>query len=189
MPGDWSRLRTKRPASIWSLGSPYSSHVGNAGVGVVSMRGAPVALPSFATAQLRRSFDCGRLLPLGSARFMHLVVLYGYQGTDCDAEQLALTEQLLDAAMGELGAVARGEPCLKVGDFNVEPTKVPCLFQAITAGLWVDLEEAAWAVARSSQPAVTCERCWESSGGDRRDFVADCPFDFCCGSFLLGGLE
>ena len=53
---------------------------------------------------------------------MHLVVLYGYQGADSDAEQLALTEQLFDAALGELSVVARGQPCLLVGDFNVEPT-------------------------------------------------------------------
>ena len=39
---------------------------------------------------------------------MHLVVLYGYHGADADAEQLALTEQLFDAALGELGVVARG---------------------------------------------------------------------------------
>ena len=50
---------------------------------------------------------------------MHLVVLYGYQGADSDAEQLALTEQLFDA-LGELGVVARGQPCLIVGDFHVE---------------------------------------------------------------------
>ena len=47
-----------------------SSHVGNAGVGVISMTGAPVSLPTFATAQFRRFFDCGRavrcLLPLGA---------------------------------------------------------------------------------------------------------------------------
>ena len=35
---------------------------------------------------------------------MHLVVLYGYQGVDSDAEQLASTEQLFDAALGELGS-------------------------------------------------------------------------------------
>ena len=61
---------------------------------------------------LRGFFDCGRavrcLVPLGSGRFMHLVVLYGYQGADDDAEQLALTEQLFDAALGELSVVARG---------------------------------------------------------------------------------
>ena len=82
------------------------------------------------------------LLPLGAGRFMHLFVLYGYQGADVDAEQLALTEQLFDAALGELGVVARGQPCLLVGDFNVEPTKIPCLAKAISAGLWVDFEKA-----------------------------------------------
>ena len=60
------------------------------------------------------------MVPLGFGRFMHLVVLYGFQGADSDAEQLALTEQLFDAALGELGVVARGQPCLiVVGDFNV----------------------------------------------------------------------
>ena len=56
-------------------------------------------LPSF-----KRFFDCGRavrcMLPLGFGRFMHLVVLYGYQGAVNDTEQLALTEQLFDAALG-----------------------------------------------------------------------------------------
>ena len=58
--------------------------VGNAGVGVVSLRGAPLTLPVCATAQFKAFFDCGRVirctLPLGAGRFMHLVVLYGYQG-------------------------------------------------------------------------------------------------------------
>ena len=62
------------------------------------------------------------LLPLASGRFLHLCVLYGYQGADTDLEQLALTDQLFDAALGELNVVARGRPCLLVGDFNVEPT-------------------------------------------------------------------
>ena len=34
--------------------------------------------------------------------------------------------------------VAREQPCLVVGDFNVEPTKIPCLAKGISAGLWVD---------------------------------------------------
>ena len=84
------------------------------------------------------------MLPFASGRFLHLVVLYGYQGADSDAEQLALTEQLFDAALGELSVVALDQPCLLVGDFNVEPTKIPCLVKGISAGLWVDLESA-WA--------------------------------------------
>ena len=88
-----------------------------AGVGVVSLRGAPVALPSFATSlSLKFFFDLGRavrcLLPLGAGRFMHLFVLYGYQGADTDAEHLALTDQLFDAAFGEVSIVARGQPAL-----------------------------------------------------------------------------
>ena len=42
--------------------------------------------------------------------FMHLVVLHGYQDADVDAEQHALTEQLFDAALGELGVDAREQP-------------------------------------------------------------------------------
>ena len=53
-------------------------------VDVISMRGAPVALPSFATAQFRLFFDCGRavrcMLPLGVGRFMHLFVFIWLPG-------------------------------------------------------------------------------------------------------------
>ena len=55
--------------------------------------------------------------------------------------------------------VARGHPCIFVGDFNVEPTKIPCLAKGISAGLWVDLE-ASWALAGGMQPASTCKRAW-----------------------------
>ena len=131
---------------VWSPASQESSHVGHGGVGVVSLRGAPLSLPTSATAHFRRFFDCGRalrcLLPVASGRFLHLVVLYGYQGADGDAEQLSLTDQLFDAALGELRVVALDQPCLIVGDFNVEPAKIPCLSKGISAGLWVDLESA-----------------------------------------------
>ena len=107
---EWARLKSKGVASIWAPASQDSSHAGNAGVGVVSLRGASLSLPTFATAQFKRFFDCGRavrcLLPLAAGRFMHLFVLYGYQRADADAEQLALAEQLFDAAQGELGLVA-----------------------------------------------------------------------------------
>ena len=142
------------------------------------MRGAPLSLPSFATAQFQRFFDCGRavrcLLPLGRNRFLNLVVLYGFEVADADAEQLALTDQLFDAAFAELAVVARSSPCLLVGDFNVEPTKIPCLSKGISAGLWVDLDDA-WSAAQGRQPAVTCKRSWDSSGGSRRDFLVGCP--------------
>ena len=61
-------------------------------------------------------------------------MLYGYQGADTDAEQLALTEQLFDATLGELGVVARGQPRLIVGDVNVEPTKIPVWLKEFLLG-------------------------------------------------------
>ena len=66
------------------------------------------------------------------------------------------------------------QPCLIVGDFNVEPTKIPCLSKGISAGLWVDLESS-WAFASGLPPAVTCKRSWGDSGGNRRDFMVGCP--------------
>ena len=143
-----------------------------------SARVALIALPSFVTAQFKSFFDCRRavwcLLPLTSGRLLHLFVLYGYQGADSDAEQLASTDQLFHAALGELHAVASGQPCSLDGDFNVEPTKIPCLAQGISAGLWVDFGEA-WALAAGLHPAPTCKRSWTAAGGHRRDFILGCP--------------
>ena len=165
-------------SSVWSPASQESSHVGHGGVGVISLRCAPLSLPASATAQFKRFFDCGRvlrcLLPVASGRFLHLVVLYGYQGADGDAERLSLTDQLFDAALGELRVVALAQPCLIVGDFNVEPTKIPCLSEGISAGLWVDLESS-WAFASGMPPAVTCKRSWGAAGCHRRDFMFGCP--------------
>ena len=175
---EWKRLRSRIFSSIWSPASQESSAVGNAGVGVFSLRGAPLALPSFATPGFERFFGFGRavrcLVLFGCSRLMHLVVLYGYHGADSSAERLQLTNQLFEAALGELAVVARGQPCLIVGDFNVEPTKIPCLAKGISAGLWIDLE-ASWAVASGRVPAVTCKRTWDSDSGNRRDFQIGCP--------------
>ena len=76
-------------------------------------------------------------------------------------------------SLGELRVVALDQPCLIVGDFNVEPTKIPCLSKGISAGLWVDLESS-WAFA-SGMPPATCKRAWGASGGHRRDFMVGCP--------------
>ena len=75
---------------------------------------------------------CCLLVLVGSCIWF---VLYRHQGAFADPEQLALTDQLFDAAHGELSVVARGQPCMLVGDFNVEPTKIPCLAKGISAGL------------------------------------------------------
>ena len=88
---------------------------------------------------------------------MHLVVAYGFQGADDDAEKLCFTDQLFDAVMCELAVVSCGQPCVIAGDLNVEPTKIPCLLKGISAGLWVDLQ-GAWARAAGVEPDITCKR-------------------------------
>ena len=47
---EWSRLRMKGIGSVWAPASQESSHVGHAGVGVVSLQGAPLSLPTISTA-------------------------------------------------------------------------------------------------------------------------------------------
>ena len=86
-----------------------------------------------------------------------------------------MTNQLFEAALGELAVVSRGQPCLIVCENNVEPTKIPCLAKGISAGLWVDLEGFLGAVASGRVPAVTCKRTWDSDSGNRRDFQIGCP--------------
>ena len=46
---EWSRLRKRGVQSVWPPADQDSSGAG--GVGLVSLRGAPVTLPTFATAQ------------------------------------------------------------------------------------------------------------------------------------------
>ena len=175
---EWADLRRRGIHSVWAPASQEGSHVGHAGVGVVSLKGAPVSMPSFATSAFREFFELGRLircvLPLANGRVMHLVVIYGYQGADEDAEKLGLTDQLLGAALCELAVVARGQPCVLAGDLNIEPTKIPCLLKGIMDGLWFDLQDA-WASASGVEPGVTCKRDLASLGGSRRDFVLGCP--------------
>ena len=63
---DWFRFGRLLPRSLLMLVML---------LGVVSLRGAPVALPTLSSAQFKRFFDCGRavrcLLPIGAGRFFH----------------------------------------------------------------------------------------------------------------------
>ena len=77
-------------------------HVGHAEVGVVSLRGAPISLPSIATVGFSDFFQLGRVLrchlPVAGGHVIHLVVVYGFQGASTDSEKLRLTEKRRCAA-------------------------------------------------------------------------------------------
>ena len=81
---EWARLRSKKLASVWAPACQDSSHVGNAGVGVISMKGAPLALPTFTTAQFRSFFIlvgqigvCSLLVQVVSCTWWFCMVIKG----------------------------------------------------------------------------------------------------------------
>ena len=95
--------------SIWAPAS-LEGPVGHAGVGVVSLRGAPTSLPTVATVGSSEFFHLGRALGchllVAGGRVVHLVVVCGFQGASTDPEKLRLTEKLLGAVLCELAVVA-----------------------------------------------------------------------------------
>ena len=69
----------------------------------------PVSRPSFETPQFEEMFRLGRVLrtapPTGKGEVVRLFVVYGYQGAEEDAEQLLLTDKLLQAVLAEAQVV------------------------------------------------------------------------------------
>ena len=127
------QLRRAGHHSVWLL----------AGVGVVSLGGAPLSLPSFVTAQFQVFFRLGRVLRTtlltGKGGIVHLFVLYGYQGAEEDADQLHLTHKLLLAVLAEACVVCIGQPKLIASDLNADPAVISCLAKGTSAGRYVDL--------------------------------------------------
>ena len=116
---------------------------GHAGVGVGSLCGAPLSLPSFVTPQFQEFFRLGRVLrttlPTAQGGVVHLFVVCGYQGAEEDAQKLQLTDQLLQAVLAEAQVVCVGQPMLIAVDLNADPAVIPCLAKGISAGRYVDL--------------------------------------------------
>ena len=58
---------------------------------------------------------------------MDIVVVNGSQRASHDSEALAETGHSSDAVLGELAAVAGGQPKLIIGDVHVDSNLIPCL--------------------------------------------------------------
>ena len=150
----------------------------HAGVGVVSLGGAPLSLPSCVTPQFEEFFRLERVLrttlPTGKGGLVHLFVVYGYQGAEEDAEKLKLTEKLLQAVLAEAQVVCVGQPLPIAGDWTADPAVIPCLAKGISAGRHVDLA-LAYSLGAGLAPDVTCRFSREEGTGSRRDFFVRCP--------------
>ena len=146
----WSvchQLRKAGHHSIWAPACQDKIAGCHAGVGVISLGGSPLSLPSFVTPQFQEFFRLRRVLrtTLPTAQgVVHLFVVYGHQGAEDDADKLQLTDRLLQAVLAEAQVVRVGQPMLIAGDLNADPAVIPCLAKGISAGRYVD-----WALAYS----------------------------------------
>ena len=164
--------------SVWAPACQDSIPGGHAGVGVVSMKGAPITLPTFATPEFSEFFRLGRamrvILPLANGIIAHLFVVYGYQGSTDDPHKLSLTNKLLEAVIGEARVCGVGQPVIIAGDFNTEPSNIPVIAKALYGGDLVDLESA-FAAGKGASPSPTCRFDLDGAPGTRRDFFLVSP--------------
>ena len=80
------QLRVAGFRSVWDPACQDLVAGGHAGVGVVSLGGAPLAAPSLVTSEFRESYRLGRAMrvtfPTGRGEVVHLFVVFGYQGAE-----------------------------------------------------------------------------------------------------------
>ena len=172
------QLRKAGFQSVWALACQDRIAGGHAGVGVVSLGGAALSLPSF------RHTSVPGVLQVGSGFENHSsycsrrsgssFVVYGYQGAEEDADKLQLTDRLLQAVLAEAQAVCIGQPLLIAGDLNADPAVIPCLAKGISAGRYVDLA-LAYSLGAGLALDATRRFSREDGTGSRRDFLWAVP--------------
>ena len=113
-------------------------------------------------------------LPTAQGGVVHLFVVYGYQVAEEDADQLLLTDKLLQAVLAEAQVVCIGQPLLIAGDLNADLAVIPCLGKGISAGWFVDLA-LAYSLGAGRKPDATCRFMLKDCVGSRRDFIVGCP--------------
>ena len=166
-------LRQARRSSVWAPSCQDVTPGGHAGVGVISLHGAPLSLPTLFASSFKEFFRMGRamrvILPIGDGGVVHLFVISGYQGAESDPEKLQLTDHLFTAVLAEAGMCCCGQPVILAGDFNVDPIVTPSLAKGISDGQWIDLERA-FAFGRGVPLSSTCQFQLDEDKGSRRDF-------------------
>ena len=172
------QLRRAGHHSVWAPACQDKIAGCHAGVGVISLGGALLSLPSFVTPQFQEFFRLVRVLrttlPTSQGGVVHLFVVYGYQGAEEDADKLQLTDRILQAVLVEAQVVCVGQPMLIAGDLNADLAVIPCLAKGNSAGRYVDLA-LAYSLGAGLAPDVTCTFNRDDGTGSRRDFFAGCP--------------
>ena len=112
-----TQLRKAHRSSVWAPSCQDVTPGGHAGVGVISLHGAPLSLPTLCDPSFKEFFfRLGRsmrvVLPLGNGGIAHLFIIYGYQGAESDPEKLTLTDNLLTAVLAEAKVCCAGQPVI-----------------------------------------------------------------------------
>ena len=88
------QLRRADRQSVWAPSCQDHFSGGHAGVGVISLCGAPLSAPSLVTPEFKEYFRLGWAmrvtLPAGEGGVVHLFVVYGYQGSEEDSDKFLL---------------------------------------------------------------------------------------------------
>ena len=116
-----TELRHARRSSVCAPSCQDVTPGGHAGVGVISLHGAPLSLPTLFDSSFKEFFRIGRakrvVLPLGNGGIVHLFVINGFQGAESDPEKLQLSEHLFAAVLAEARMCCAGQPVILAGDF------------------------------------------------------------------------
>ena len=126
------QLRRAGYHSVWAPACQDQVAGGHAGVGVVSLGGAPLSLPSFVTPHFQEGRVLRTTLPSGKGGVVHLLVVYGFQVAEKDGDKLQFTDKLLQAVLAKAQVVCIGQPVLIAGDLNADPPVIPCLAKGIS---------------------------------------------------------
>ena len=165
------QLRKAGHHSVWAPACQDRIAGGRAGVGVVSLGGAPLFLPSFVTPQFQEFFRLGRalrtILPTSQGGVVHLFVVYDYQDAKGDAHQLQLSDRLLQAVLAEAQVVC---PCFLLVILMLILLSFPVLLRVFLLDGYVDLA-LAYSLGAGLAPDATCRFSREDGAGSRRDFL------------------
>ena len=135
---------------------------------MVSLGGAPVALPSFATSEFQEFFRLGRALRVtlltGKGGVLHLVV-YGYKGRRRTLKSCSLLISFFRLSL------LRPRWCVLVN--LADPAVIHCLAKGIPAGKFVDLA-LAYSLGAGVKPDASCKFRLEDCVGSCRDFIVSC---------------
>ena len=147
-------MRKAGRSSVWARPCQDVTPCGHAGVGVISLHGTHLSLPTLFDSSLKKFFRLGRamrvVLPLGNGGIAHLVVICCDQGGEGDPEKLTLTDNLLAAVLAEAKMCCAVQPVILVGKKPLPQAEV-------------------W------PPAFTCQSQLDKDKGSRRDFALACP--------------